>query len=124
MTQIGIDKSYYMTEAGRKGDMKSAEHGMFRALASAEAERLLPSSLVETAHELAGSYCVRRQYSDAARVYRRVLTAREKILGENHPDLVDSLDRLAVVLGELDSKSDAMAAQFRAMSIRTRLVAI
>lgn len=109
-------------EAWKGGDLQSAERAMFQALTAAEISKSLPNQLVETVHELAGTYCVKRKYADAARLYRRVLLAREKVLGENHPDLVDSLDKLAVVLRESNSKPDAMAAQFRAMSIRTRML--
>lgn len=107
--------------AWRKGDTSLAEQGMFRALATAEVEKTLPDSLVDAIHELAGSYCVNRRYNDAARLYQRVLTAREKVLGDSHPDLVDSLDRLAVVLRASNAKTDAIAACYRAMSIRTRM---
>lgn len=108
-------------DAWRRGDLQFAEREMFQALSSAEVVRVLPEQLIQAVHELAGSYCVKRKYSDAARLYRRVLSAREKVLGETHPDLVDSLDRLAVVLCESDAKPDAMAVRFRAMAIRSRM---
>ncbi|MBY0549236.1 MAG: tetratricopeptide repeat protein [Candidatus Obscuribacterales bacterium] len=107
-------------DAWRRGDFQLAERVMFQALSGAELSRTLPAPLIDAVHDLAGTYCVKRRYSDAARLYRRVLAAREKVLGESHPDLVDSLDRLAVVLCESDAKPDAMAARFRAMAIRSR----
>lgn len=107
-------------DASRRGDLQVAERIMFQALSSAELTRVLPAKLIEAVHELAGTYCVKRKYSDAARLYRRVLSAREKVLGETHPDLVDSLDRLSIVLCESDAKPDAMAFRFRAMAIRSR----
>lgn len=124
MNQTDIkESSNLLTEAKflwHIGDVQSLEKKMFSALATAENEKSLPSSLVDAIHEMAGMYCVKRKYGDAARLYRRVLSARERVLGENHPDLVDSLDKLSVVLREADSRSDAIAAQFRAMAIRSR----
>ena len=52
---------------------------------------------------------------------RSALATREEILGEDHPDVADSLDNLGNVLHLLRDEDGAAAAQRRALEIRERV---
>jgi hypothetical protein len=67
------------------------------ALREAEASGRLDPELIEMAHGLAEQHLAQRRFSEAESIYRRVLEVREKLLGQAHNDVVDSLKRVAVV---------------------------
>ena len=57
----------------------------------------------------------------AEELLRRGLAVREKALGENHPDVLESLDHLAGVESELGRKAEATASSAkRAAALREK----
>ena len=59
-----------------------------------------------------------KNFERAEELLRRGLAVREKLLGEDHPDVFESLDHLAKVEGELGKQAEADALAKRAMGLR------
>jgi Tetratricopeptide repeat len=43
------------------------------------------------------------KYNDAKPMYERTLKIRESVLGENHPDVAQSLNKMASAVGKCDN---------------------
>ena len=110
-----------LKEACIKQQYDKAETILAKALKIAEESGVLDSKLLHSLHTLAAIYCMDRQYAKAEGLYRHGLKAREKAFGANHPDIVDSLERLAVVVQETRGKQEAMAISFRAQTMAVGL---
>lgn len=82
-------------------------------LKKAEQTGELKQSLFNELHALAASYCLARQYIKAERLYRLGLATREKVLGQAHSDVLDSLVKLAIVVNETGNKFEAKTLNFR-----------
>lgn len=61
------------------------------------------------------------RWQEAEVQYRRAVEIRRVLLGSDHPDLLESLIRLALVLGALDRPGEAFAAANDALTIGARL---
>jgi len=72
-----------------------AEQILGDALARAEEIGELDATLIWSGHSLAALYRMEGQWDRAAAVYRRILEAQEKILGPDHPDVANSLEKVA-----------------------------
>ena len=59
-----------------------------------------------------------KNFERAEELLRRGAAVREKLLGEDHPDVFESLDHLAKVEGELGKQAEADALAKRAMGLR------
>ena len=60
------------------------------------------------------------RYADAESLYRRALEIRERSLGPNHPDLIETLNAYAVLLKKTKRKQEAEVIMFRAEKIATQ----
>lgn len=109
-----------VNESCARGDYLMAERLLAAALSEAEDYGKLEQRLLFAVHSLAAIYCTQRKYADAERLYWRGLETREKILGPDHPDVADSLQRLSVILRETKGKGEAMYVAFRAQTIAER----
>ncbi len=69
----------------------------------------LDLQIAEKFDHLAGQCWIHQQMPDAASYYRQAVAVREKVLGPRHPEVADSLVRLAGVVG-WDEEDDAEAA--------------
>ena len=96
-------------------------HRLQRDLRVAEQVGRLPQSVVDGLHALAARYCLQRQYAKAERLYRCGLAARERVLGQTHRDVLDSLIKLAVVVNESGDRFEVTMINFR---IKTLAAAI
>ena len=81
----------------------------------------IESTLINNLHTLAARYCLMHKYLDALRLYKMGLEIREKLLEPNHPDIVDSLERLAVVLQETGHCDEARVVSFRAQTLAAEI---
>ncbi len=106
-----------VTESCAAGDYVLAERLLNNAIRQAEDYGKLDPRLPFAIHSLAALYCTQRRYQDAERLYWQGLVTREKILGPDHPDVADSLERLAVILRETKGKNEAMYVAFRAQTL-------
>ncbi len=86
----------------RCGNLKSASNTLESALSDAEEFQEIDPILIWCVHSLSGQYCVQGDYHAASRLLRLGLEIKEKILGSRHPDVVDSLEKLA--LFQLDAQ--------------------
>jgi tetratricopeptide (TPR) repeat protein len=60
------------------------------------------------------------RYADAEPLYGRALAIREKALGSDHPNVAQSLDRLAVLYHNQRRYADAEPLYKRALAIREK----
>ena len=79
------------------GNFAKATRVLREAFREAEEYGEIHPSLVEAANSLANLYVGQRRYSEAENLFRLVLEVREKLLGQTHEDVVDSLKKLAIV---------------------------
>ncbi|MBI4532957.1 MAG: tetratricopeptide repeat protein [Candidatus Melainabacteria bacterium] len=82
----------------KQGHYLRATQMLRSALVDADDFSELDSRLVWLAHSLAERCCAQGECVEAERLYSLILEAREKILGPDHPDVVDSLEKIAWVL--------------------------
>lgn len=61
-------------------------------------ERNIDHWMVARANELAAIYTEQANYAGAVSLYRTVLLVRQEVLGEDHPDALDSLSNLRSVM--------------------------
>ena len=117
-----IWKDYAETAANarQRRNLGAADRTLCNALIEARKHKELAAALVAEVHELATLYCMDRRYDAAEQIYKNLLEARERILGTEHRDIVDSLEKLAVVVRESDRRSEAMALGYRAMALKSK----
>jgi hypothetical protein len=80
-----------------KGQASKAARILKDALRESEEVGELSISLVDAANQLAESLMGQNKFGDAESLYRAVLEVREKMLGTSHPQVVESLQKLAVL---------------------------
>lgn len=78
-----------------KNDHELAERILNSAFADAEEYLELDCRLIWATHSLASSYCSDGSESRAANLYQRLVELTEKVLGVRHPDVVESLEKVA-----------------------------
>ena len=83
--------------ARRQGNLPKASRILREAFREAEEYGEIEESLVSLAHDLAEIYLGQYRYLEAESMYRSVLEVREKLLGQTHDDVVDSLKKVAIV---------------------------
>jgi hypothetical protein len=108
-------------EACKHGHFLQAQRILKDALHDAEEYGDIDDGLIYSIHALAGTFCISRDFRRAESLYRQVLEWREKMLGEQHADVADSLDRVALMLRQQEQKNEADDLRIRAESIRCSL---
>ncbi len=94
----------------RRGNFEEASSTLNSALSDAEAAGEIDPVLIWCVHSLSGRYCAQGDYPAASRLLRRGLEIKEKILGKHHPDVMNSLEKLALFqLKILDKPELALA---------------
>ena len=76
---------------------------------------------VPLAHRCANYLCARGEYAEAERLCADALAIREAALAPDHPDLIKSLNNLAVLYMELGRFSEAEPLHLRALAVREKL---
>jgi len=112
------DSEKAFVAAFQRQEYEEAKNILIKALKAAQLSGQIDPRLMESVHELAAIYCLERRYKDAEQLYTGGFHTREKILGPNHPDTIDSLERLAAVVRE--TQGDGLLAKtmaFRAHSL-------
>ncbi|HEY9718019.1 MAG TPA: tetratricopeptide repeat protein [Trichormus sp.] len=89
------------------GNYSLAERLLEESLRTAQKADSLDSRVIESFHALARHYTSYRDYAKAEQLYRRVLDARKAVVGPSHPDVADSLRRIAAVLRQTWKLSEA-----------------
>jgi hypothetical protein len=84
-------------QAGSHGHLGKAARIVKDALRESEDYGEIPQGLVDLAHMLADCYLKQLRFFEAESLYRAVLEVREKLLGQNHQDVIDSLKKVAIV---------------------------
>lgn len=84
-------------EAFKRGQLAKASKVLREALREAEEVGQLHDGLVTSATEVAEILQSQQKFSEAETLYRAVLELREKMLGSNHPAVIESLQRLAML---------------------------
>jgi tetratricopeptide (TPR) repeat protein len=62
------------------------------------------------------------EHKEAEAMYRQVLEAREKVLGQEHPDTLTSVSQLGLALGQLGKWEEAEAMHQRALEVREKVL--
>jgi hypothetical protein len=89
------------------GNYALAERLLEESLRTAQTADTLDPRVIESFHALARHYTSHRDYTKAEQLYRRVLDARKVLVGPSHPDVADSLRRIAAVLRQTWKLSEA-----------------
>jgi tetratricopeptide (TPR) repeat protein len=96
---------------GRWQDVVSLRIHAFRAQATSKGE-LAPETL-KAAHKLAEAHLNTGNASEAEALCRRIVTQREAILGDSHPDTLASVCLLISILGENSESEESVALRRR-----------
>lgn len=83
--------------ARKQGQLQKAARILKEAFREAEEYSEIYEGLVEQAHAVAEIHLNNYRYAEAESMFRMVLEAREKLLGQTHQDVVDSLKKVAIV---------------------------
>jgi hypothetical protein len=83
--------------AARQGNLTKANRIVKEAFRESEEFGELDHDLIELAHSLAEQNLAQGKFLEAESLYRQVLEVREKLLGQTHADVVESLKRVAIV---------------------------
>jgi hypothetical protein len=83
--------------ARKHGSYSKAARILREAFREAEEFGEIYDGLVTQAHALADAYLDNQRYCEAESLFRMVLEAREKLLGQTHDDVVESLKKVAIV---------------------------
>jgi hypothetical protein len=83
--------------ARRQGNFVKASRVLKEAFRDCEEYRELDPELIDIAHDLAESHLAQGKFAEAESMLRAVLEVREKLLGQTHADVVESLKRVAIV---------------------------
>jgi hypothetical protein len=83
--------------ASKQGNLTKATRILKEAFRESEEFGELDHELISLAHNLAEQHLAQGRFVEAESLYRLVLEVREKLLGQTHDDVVESLKRVAVV---------------------------
>lgn len=83
--------------ARRQGNLAKCSRILRESFRECEEQRELDFELIEMAHSLAELQLANGRFAEAESMYRCVLEVREKLLGQTHPDVVESLKQVAIV---------------------------
>jgi hypothetical protein len=83
--------------ARKQGNLGKATRILREALRESEEYGELHVGLIEQSHALAYVYLNQYRFGDAESLFRMVLEVREKLYGQTHEDVVDSLKKVAIV---------------------------
>lgn len=83
--------------AARQNNLTKANRILKEAFRESEEFEELDPDLIELAHTLAEQNLSQGRFTEAESLYRLVLEVREKLLGQTHQDVVESLKRVAIV---------------------------
>lgn len=83
--------------AHAQGNFTKAARVIKEALREAEDYGEVHSGLVTIAHVLAEGYLRQNRFAEAENLYRAVLEVREKVLGQTHDEVIDSLKKVGAV---------------------------
>jgi tetratricopeptide (TPR) repeat protein len=83
--------------ASKQGNLSKASRILKEALREAEEYSELPAGLIDHAYLLAELHLSHYRYGEAESLFRMVLEVREKLLGQTHEDVVESLKQVAMV---------------------------
>jgi hypothetical protein len=83
--------------AAKQGNLSKANRILKEAFRESEEFGELDNDLIELAHSLAEQNLAQGKFIEAESIYRLVLEVREKLLGQLHSDVVESLKRVAIV---------------------------
>jgi predicted translin family RNA/ssDNA-binding protein len=86
-----------VSSAVQQGNFAKAARVLREAFREAEELGEIHRPLVDAAYSLANMHVNQRRYHEAESLFRMVLEVREKLLGQTHDDVVDSLRKLAIV---------------------------
>ena len=97
-----IFSDYYtaVETAMAEGRLLAANAWLKEALLEATRLRRLDYRLIARAEKLADIFCAQGDFTSAATLYRFVTSLREDTLGQNHPAVWRSLEKLRGVLNE------------------------
>ena len=84
-----------------------------------QAETLGPGNplLLSSLYSLANYYQEKKEFEKAAEQYQRILEIKEHMIGPNHPDIADILQRYARLLHQANRHSEAQNLSARAEAI-------
>ncbi|RKK27891.1 hypothetical protein BFJ66_g16444 [Fusarium oxysporum f. sp. cepae] len=71
---------------------------------------------------VAEALSIQGRYEGAAKLYRETLEAREKVLGKEHPDTLDSMNNLALVLDKMGEYGEAEKMHREALEAREKVL--
>lgn len=80
-----------------QGNLSKAARILKEALREAEEFGEIPEQLILSAHSLADLYLTQSRFLEAEELYRAVLEIREKLLGQTHQDVIESLKKVTMV---------------------------
>lgn len=83
--------------ARKQGNFNKAARVLRDAFLEFEEYGEISPDLVLMAHELAELHLNNFRYEEAEDLYRLVLEMREKVLGQTHADVIESLKKVAIV---------------------------
>lgn len=85
------------TSARKQGNWGKAARILKEAFRDCEEFRELDPELIDMAYDLAELNLSYGRFAEAEALYRSVLEVREKLLGQTHRDVVESLKRVGIV---------------------------
>jgi len=97
-------------------------HEIKKYLQTAVVNNSLNSSLVKHTRDKAAYLCFNKDYTGSKDLYLCLIETQQKVLGNNHPDLVETMEHLAIVLEEAGEKSEAMLLNYRALALKQIVV--
>jgi hypothetical protein len=83
--------------AYREGNVNKAARIIKVALRECEDYAELHSGLIDRAHQIADEFMTQCRYTEAESLFRAVLEIREKLLGQTHQDVIESLKKVTIV---------------------------
>jgi hypothetical protein len=113
-TLLSNDCEKKVMVALERKDYSTAKEILIAALKTGQ----LRTGIIDLVQALTTLYCLERHYDEAELLYTSLLAANEKKWGTNHPDVVDTLKKLAVIVRA--KQSDSILAKimaFRAQSL-------
>jgi len=117
---LSIDGEKRAVAAFQRQDYCTVKDLLVKALKEVQLLGQLPQWVIDLVDALATIYCMERRYDQAELLYANTLIAREKILGFNHPDVIDNLQKLAIIIRERHGDNVAT----KTIAFRARYLAI
>lgn len=81
----------------KSGNLAKSAKILREAFRECEEYKELDNELIDIAHDVAELHLAQGRFAEAESLYRCVLEVREKLLGQTHKDVVESLKRVAIV---------------------------